>query len=350
MLRVGKRALFIALLVSVTLTQAAPAKKLNPTKIHRQISLEKRKLSKIKKKIAKFEKKLERSNKEVIAIGGQKSQLEKELYDLRKSVALSLEMLLKEKSEIKSLIATYVVNMMGETEGAPELLTKKILIKRLKKDLSYYDQQIADTEKVQKKLKGVQSHLQKYHDQEKVLLGLIAQLEEQKRLQAQNYIDTKTTYENYLAQWQKVKVSKTRTSKTGELRSKLGTFLPPLEKHTKLDFKKKGVTFYFSQKTLPVLAPRARKVIHNGSLAPYGNVIMIDHGKETISVCFGDFGPKVKKGMRVKSGQVIGYTSKNQLAEGKLYFEVRKKDKAQPTIHLLDDKALASTGSYTTKS
>ncbi len=321
-----------------------------PSKLHRKISLEKKKLKSITNQISKFEKKLERTNQEYLKINDRKNGLEKELYSLKKQVYDSHASLNEGKEKVKQLLTTYVVNMMGSGQDASELLTQKILITGLKNELKIYDDQIAKTQAVQEGLKLVEKSLRKYSEQQSVLMDVISSLEGNKKDKAQDYLKTKEKYEGYLAQWQKVKVNKTRTSKTGALRSQLGTFLPPIEKHTKLDFKKKGVTFFFDQKTLPVKASRSGKVIHKGSLAPYGNVIMIDHGKETISVCFGDFGPKVKKGMRVKAGQIIGYTSRKNQREGKLYFEVRKKDKAQPTIHLLDDKALASTGNYSNKS
>ena len=353
MLRVHKlpiKEFLTALMISSSLSLPVMAAKHSPSSLHKQISLEKRKLGSITKQIAKFEKKLERTNQEYLKINERKTGLEKELYSLKKQVYDSMTTLKEEKVKIKKLLSTYIVNMMGKEQEASDLLTKKVLMSRLRREMGEYDQQIAKTQAVQINLAAVEKSLSKYSEQQTVLLDVISTLEGHKKEKAENYLDSKKKYEGYLAQWQKVKVNKTRTSKTGALRSQLGTFRPPIEKHIKLDFKKKGVTFFFDDKTLPVKAPRSGKVIHKGSLAPYGNVIMIDHGKDTISVCFGDFGPKVNKGSHVKVGQIIGYTSRKNQREGKLYFEVRKKDKAQPTIHLLDDKALASTGNYTTKS
>ncbi len=342
------KAITCALLISATYSHSAIAA--TPSALHKKISLEKQKLGTITKQIANFEKKLERTNQEYLKINERKTGLEKELYSLKKKVYDSLTNLKDEKLKIKKIMKAYIVNMMGKEQEASELLTEKVLLSGLKKEMKEYDQQIAKTEAVQLNLQAVEKSLTQYTEQQTVLLDVISTLEGQKKSEAENYLDSKKKYEEYLAQWQKVKVNKTRTGQTGELRSELGTFHPPIEKHIKLDFKKKGVTFFFDDKTLPVKAPRAGKVIHNGSLAPYGNVIMIDHGNETISVCFGDFGPKVSKGTHVKLGQIIGYTSRKNQREGKLYFEVRKKDKAQPTIHLLDDKALASTGNYSNKS
>jgi septal ring factor EnvC (AmiA/AmiB activator) len=338
------------ILLTLSVMNPAYAAKPNASHLHNKISAEKKKLAEISKDISKFEKKLERTNEEYLKINERKNSLEKELYDLKKKVYKYLTDLSDEKKKVKKILATYIVNMMGKKYEAAELLTQRVLIANLKNELKNYDGQIANTKKVKENLVTIEKSLKSYNEQQTVLLEVISHLEDQKKKKAESYLDSKTKYKDYVAQWQKVKVNKTRTSETGELRSELGTFRPPIERHSKLDFKKKGVTFFFDEKTLPVLAPRSGKVIHKGSLAPYGNVIMIDHGQETISVCFGDFGPKVNKGMNVKEGQIIGYTSKKNRREGKLYFEVRKKDKAQPTIHLLDDKALASTGNFSNKS
>ena len=183
-----------------------------------------------------------------------------------------------------------------------------------------------------------------------MLLETIANLEETKRLQAQKYIQSKGNYQKALKKWESHKVKKTKNKKGTKLRNRLGVFSPPLESHASMDFRKKGVTFLFGKKQ-PVRAARAGKVIHKGELSTFGNVVMIDHGKETISVCLGDFNPKLAKGSFVKEGDILGYTMiKKRGSPGKLYFEVRQKDKAQATIHLLDEQALANAGSINTKS
>ena len=247
------------------------------------------------------------------------------------------------KSEMRKVLTTIAVNTLEGETGPESLLTKKILIGSLKKRLKEYNLQIKETQEQQEKLNRVESQFKLHESKEQMLLQTIANLEESKRLQAQSYMESKKRYQGFLSSWQNIKVKRTNKKSGNSLREKLGTFFPPLEKHTRLDFRKKGVTFLFDERQ-PVKAGRGGKVIHKGSLSTYGNVIMIDHGNETISVCLGDFLPKVEKGMSVKAGDVLGYTKKTRGKQGKLYFEVREKDKAQPTIHLLDDKALASAG------
>jgi murein DD-endopeptidase MepM/ murein hydrolase activator NlpD len=51
----------------------------------------------------------------------------------------------------------------------------------------------------------------------------------------------------------------------------------------------------------------------------------------------------VSKGLQVKVGDVLGYTSYNPRREknnGKVYFEVRKKNKVQNTIELMNASSL----------
>ncbi|MDO9182943.1 MAG: M23 family metallopeptidase, partial [Bacteriovorax sp.] len=114
-----------------------------------------------------------------------------------------------------------------------------------------------------------------------------------------------------------------------------------------IDYQKKGVTFNFQGKN-EVRAPKAGKVVYTGSLASYGNVLMIDHGNDTRTVLLGQFDYSVKNGDSIQAAQLVGYTnprSQNGLGDGKIYFEVRKNNLAQNTYLLLDKKTLARNSS-----
>ncbi len=328
---------FIALLISPCSFAAKNSDRL----IKRSLHQEKSKLDRITKDIAQVERKLEKLNKKVIRLGSSKNSLEKSLYELKKKLLVSMANLNKGKKEVTGLLTSMAVNSMGENKGPAQIMAEKILLKELKSRLSRYNKQIKQTKIQQDRLSSLEQDFKLYESKERMLLETIANLEESKRTQAEKYIQTKNDYQKVLKKWEGLKVKRTKNKKGAELRKSLGVFLPPLENHTSMDFRKKGVTFLFNGKQ-PVMSPRAGKVIHKGQLSTYGNVVMIDHGQETISVCLGDFDPKITKGASVKKGQVLGYTqAKKRGTPGKLYFEVRKKDKAQATIHLLDDKALA---------
>lgn len=340
-----KGLLLFTLLFSLTSTESFSAK--NPdSHIRKSLSSEKQKLSRISKEIAKVEGELEKLNKKIIRLGSSKNSLEKSLYELKKELLTSMTNLNHGKLEVKGLLTSIAVNTMGNDEGPAQIMAQKILVKELKGRLAKYNRQILETKKQQKRLNELEQDYKIYETKERMLLETIANLEESKRAQAEEYIQTKNNYQKVLKKWEGLKVKRTKNKKGESLRQELGVFLPPLEHHTSIDFKKKGVTFLFKGRQ-PVLSPRPGKVIHRGQLSTYGNVVMIDHGQETISVCLGDFDPKIVKGATVKKGQVLGYTlDKKRGTPSKLYFEVRKKDKAQATIHLLDDKALARAASW----
>ncbi|MCF8060684.1 MAG: peptidoglycan DD-metalloendopeptidase family protein [Bacteriovoracaceae bacterium] len=337
---------FFALVFSLSLFAA----KSSPTKVRKNLLEEKAKLSSITKNIAAVESQLESINNKVLKLGSSKRNLEESIFKLKKDLLSSMANLNGGKKEIKSLLTSIAVNTIQEEEGPAFLLSKKILISTLKKKLLAYNGQITATEKQQQRLSQVEQDLKLYETKEKMLLDTIADLEESKKQEAEKYIQTKNDYQKTLRAWEEVKVSRTKNKEGLGLREKLGVFQPPLESHTSLDFKKKGVTFLFRERQ-PVRSPRAGKVIHKGELSTYGKVVMIDHGNETISICLGDFSPQVQKGTSVNQGDILGYTKvKTRGNPSKLYFEVRQKDKAQATIHLLDEKALASAGSLRRKS
>jgi hypothetical protein len=126
-----------------------------------------------------------------------------------------------------------------------------------------------------------------------------------------------------------------------------GDFYSPIAIHQDIEHQKKGVTFTFQGKN-EVRATKSGKIVYTGALANYGNVVMIDHGKEIRSVILGQFDFLVKNGDHVKDSELIGYTksrASNGLGDGKIYFEVRKNNLAQNTYLLLDKKSFAKNSS-----
>jgi len=340
-MKMNKTFLIFCMMSALLIVQSNFAAKPAHHSIRLGLKAEKSKLSQIAKEMNEVEKQLESSNQSVLQLGKKKLILEQSIYSLKKSLLSSISNLAARKGELKRLLSSITVNTLDSTDTPEQMLAKKILLSNLTKRLQAYQTQITATKKAQSQLQEVESNLKLYLAKEELLLDAIAQLESSKREQSGKYVLVKARYEDFLKKWQRVKVKKSRNSGGKKLRSSLGTFLPPIEEHKALDFKRKGVTFLFSKRQ-PVIAARAGKVIHSGSLSTYGNVLMLDHGKDTISVCLGDFRAQVAKGKRVKAGEVIGYTFKPKRKDSKLYFEVRIKDKAQATIHLLDEKSLVA--------
>lgn len=108
-------------------------------------------------------------------------------------------------------------------------------------------------------------------------------------------------------------------------------FTSPLDDTYEIKASEKGVTLMFEH-LQPIKAPRAGRVVYNGDLSSYGKVLMIDHGNDIRTVMLGRFQSRLQKNDKVQTGDTLGYT---EAAKDSLYFEVRKKNVAQKTIHWL---------------
>lgn len=87
----------------------------------------------------------------------------------------------------------------------------------------------------------------------------------------------------------------------------------------------KGVDYAASRGT-PVKAAGKGKVIFKGTKGGYGRVIILQHGSKytTLYAHLNAYGKKIKKGSRVKQGQIIGYVGSSGLATGPhLHYEFR---------------------------
>jgi murein DD-endopeptidase MepM/ murein hydrolase activator NlpD len=178
--------------------------------------------------------------------------------------------------------------------------------------------------KLNKKMENV-------HSFEKDLYSVIMNMESKKGLLAQKYLEevgNREKIENYLSREQLELASK-KMAKKGHTKD----FLPPISNYLSYKMERKGLTFYYN-KARPVAASKAGIVVYAGKLASYGDVLMIDHGKQLRTVVLGRLKIRVKKGQKVKRSQVIAYTENPRKKDG-LYFEIRKKNKAQKVLSYL---------------
>ena len=83
---------------------------------------------------------------------------------------------------------------------------------------------------------------------------------------------------------------------------------------------------YSARTGTPIKAAGDGRVIFRGIKGGYGKTVVIQHGNQytTLYAHMSKFRGKVKKGSRVKQGQVIGYVGKSGLATGPhLHYEFR---------------------------
>lgn len=86
------------------------------------------------------------------------------------------------------------------------------------------------------------------------------------------------------------------------------------------------------------------KVVFNGRLRGYGNMVILEHKDRFYSVYAHNSKNTVKKGQKVARKQVIGYVGSTGRATGPhLHFEVRRGDKARNPLYLLPAKVGSPT-------
>lgn len=341
---VVKNSLLIAILFYAFHTHAAT--KLSISDLRKNVRSQDRVLKRLNKRIVSLERSLSKNNTNYIKVLESKRQIEDQMYRSQEKITKYIELVKEEKTKTKKILGSVVANSMTDDETSADLLSKKILTQSLSKKLL----KLKSLENVLtiKKLKidEMRNQFLAREKEELTVLRIINDLENRKKEYAAQYVKVESERSKLNAKIATIKSSlsmKKRKKKSKVKRPALGmTFSSPLDQYSGVEYDKKGIYFKFSKRQ-PISSPKSGKVAYVGSLANYGNVIMIDHGKQTRTVFLGAMNVKTKKGAFIKKGQIVGYTQLNSSSKdlGKLYFEVRKKNVAQNTFLLMDKQFLA---------
>jgi septal ring factor EnvC (AmiA/AmiB activator) len=199
---------------------------------------------------------------------------------------------------------------------------------------------LRETEALEKIVAEFNERLEVLRRDEQELLKLSYDLESKKKQMTEVYLARLDERQRLETEVEKQKIS-TRIKKIRKA-EQLGQdiapelkFALPLDAITEATPSEKGVTYKFS-KLQPIKAPRSGRVIYNGELASYGKVLMLDHGSDIRTVMLGRFSSALEKNAQVNAGDILGHTETDA---DSLYFEVRKKNVAQKTIHWMDQGA-----------
>ena len=352
--------------VATPAAKEASDEKINVFEMKRKLQDQNKQILLMTKEVNNVEVTLGLNNKKYLKLAEERAKIEEMLTSARRNADFDSETLKKNYAQTKTLLMGVLLNKLENTENSSDMLARKIMITNLQRRLGDLDGMMKTNKNYQTDVDNLYAKLQESMATEKELLTVMGELEEKKR-ELRNALaehtktsaETKTKFDeekNKMAMNSKaVQREKERErlapvqiteeikipSQPGPLTA--GEFYPPIYSYQGMEYQKKGVTFNFHGKN-EVKATRAGKIVYTGALANYGNVLMIDHGNDTRTVLLGQFDYAVKNGDSVRDGQVVGYTnprSTNGLAEGKIYFEVRKNNLAQNTYLLLDKKALA---------
>ncbi len=290
--------------------------------------------------ISELEKNLNVGNKKYLTTIDKIKKIEKVAYQVQvdlKSLSVSLNQSL---TQMKETLKGVLVNSF-EGQGTPgELLVKKIMVKKITRERAEYLELVENNNNLKLRAEKIIFRLNEYKNIESELIDALQNLEISRRDKTDFYVGTIKEKDKLLSQLAQIKIKLDKNEKF-KIKKKRGfAFKSPLKDFIKLEYNKRGVTFKYKGKK-NILATKSGKIIYQGALSNFGNVIMIDHGRQTRTVLLGNFISTLKKGTLVKKGQILGYTRGGILKEEKLYFEVRKKNKVQNTFRLIERNSLA---------
>lgn len=299
-------------------------------------------INKITKQIDFKKQELDNQNKKIVELQDELKTLQESYAPMKKELD---DLDLKVQKNLKQVI---IFNLDNNDE-AHDLYGKKLLIKNLKEDLAVLNAKKKENELYQERLKMEEESIKDFlqvRDQLATTLKDLDQELTQKKLPKE--VPTPVPTPKIVVKpkiEKKPLVKATPDESSSELFSVLpseggaANFLAPINHFTQLSHNKAGVYFHF-QDVGPVRAPGTGEVVFCGELAAYGNVVIIDHGKEIRTVVLGNFYPKIKKNDKLQMGDIIGYTVVDAEKKNTVLFEVRKKMVTQNSIHWLNKNTL----------
>lgn len=334
----GKLKLF-SILLSFVLSFSIQSANPNYKNLNGHISKNKKEIGKLSKNIDILESRLAKSNKKYLRTLKRKNSIETNIYKMKQLVFENTTAVNTQLKDARSLVRATLANSLGGDQSAQDLYSQKVLLKAAQKKIKELKQKLVQLNIQKKELTKLEERFNEYHNIESSLLSAMSEMELRKKNYAEKYLDLQGKQKQLLKKSSQMKISRVRKKEGRDLRSKIGMFNIPITRFTKFEYRKKGVTFHFDEQDFIRLG-RGGRVAHTGKLSSYGNVVVIDHGNETRSVFLGEFSPSVRKNQVLKVGDIVGETKVTGEKAGKVYFEVRKKNKAQNTIYLLDKKEL----------
>lgn len=242
---------------------------------------------------------------------------------------------IKREQEMASILRSHALAMV-EDEIVPDEAYKKLA----EENRARAQAATREAEALEKILAEFNERLATLRADEQELLKLSQDLEAKKRQMTEVYLAKLEERQKLEIREQKQKITTRfsaikRAEVTGALIPASLKFRSPVLSWNEVIPSDKGITYKLG-KMQPIAAPREGRVAYNGELASYGKVLMIDHGDDIRTVMLGRFTSNLEKNAHVKVGDVLGQT---EGTADSLYFEVRKKNVAQKTIHWMEPAA-----------
>ena len=302
---------------------------------------------------------------EVMEMGARLSTLEKEIGSKNNLYLSSIEQIKQFESDVKlyrdelkvkqvevgeaqienkRILQNYLLESENDTT---EPWQRKVHLELLKQAQVKLKNKEIELTAFQTKVAEFDEKLVSLRKNEEELSQVIHELESRKKSAMETYlakVETKKKIENAVQSQKlqnRIAVVKKELSRAPIVEIKPDRlFGRPVDDFLSYTASPKGVTFKY-QSAQPVKAVGEGKIVFAGDLAAYGQVLLIDHGKDLRTVLLGKMNIRVKKNDTVKSGDILAYTENDSKEAQNLYFEVRKKNTAQNTILWLDQNGVS---------
>jgi murein DD-endopeptidase MepM/ murein hydrolase activator NlpD len=341
MVRMNSKFIPLILVFNLFLTSlcfAKPAPSVGDLK--NQVANQNKKISKLKSEISQFEKDLTINHKNYLNVIARKQEIEMRLMDMREAQEALSKNLLIHQEKAKRTLAYQVIHQLNPESEPGQLLARKILMSQLGEQLKLIEAEIKSQQEAVLLLTNLEQRFYEHQKTEIELATVLQELEVRKKTVAQSYLDQQRKLDDLTNRYSQVRAQISRSQARSDKQVTHLRFSAPLQDYQSMDHGDKGVSFSFKGRQ-PVVSTQEGEIVYAGELSTFGNVVMIDHGDETRSVILGDFIPRAQKGLRVRVGDVIGYTT-DRIQQGQVYFEIRKQNTVVNTIHLMDTRVIDS--------
>lgn len=300
----------------------------------------KSKVVSLKRQIQVIEKNLNKNNTNYISTVKKRQQLDLQIFDVERALNTSIDQLSDKSVQLDREYKQLLLNSLDEST-TEDLMEKRIVLNRINRDKLEVKNQLTNEIKLKSKLSKLRNHFAEIIKVERDLYDLVQRLESSKQKYVQSYMTETEKSVKLKSQLKRVAKKRPVKKKRNRKKSKRNTYLAqdfvhPITKYVAMDHDQSGITYTVNSVT-DIKTSKGGTVVHVGTLANFGNVVMIEHGNKVKSIFLGNFTAHVKKGDKVGSLAIIGETQKSikQNTMGKLYFEVRQKNKVQNTIKLV---------------
>ena len=324
--------LFVSIAISSNVRSAVPKEDLQ--KIDRDMVKVKAALSQIDRNMAQENKSFIAQEKKMVALENKIKSMEEEVNKLEAELNLKL------KDMRKKFLALHLV-MEGQKikSNVTHILEQKILLKRLHEELIQLSVSKKNCATSHEQLKELRFSYDESRKAQNLIYASLSELQMKRESFEKIYIKTQKFQGNLQQKVVNQEVLKTLNPPmmdklTKESSDSSGVFAIPVQQFKQLKVENSGVSFFIDQ-DVPVLAPGKGRVVYIGSLASYGQVIMLDHGNDLRTLILGELKVNVARNSDVREGEVLGYAQNRAGQNSKVYFEVRKRETPQAAMKYL---------------